>query len=102
MAIQLDDDELVLMTWALAARKAKVGLRQFRDASSFLASLQEFSKESDFFIDAQLAHGVRGEEIARQLYDYGFRRIYLATGMPPDSFSGLNWLAGVVGKDPPW
>lgn len=102
MAVQLDDDDLVLRTWALAARQAGVKLAQYQDPAAFLAALAPLPRDTDVFIDARLANGVKGEEIARKAYDLGFARVYLATGLPRDAFPGLDWLAGVVGKDPPW
>ena len=102
MAIQLDDDDLVLRTWALAARAAGVRLSQHRDPAAFLAELETLPRETDVFIDARLGDGARGEDIARRAHELGFARIYLATGLPNETFSGMPWIRGFVGKEPPW
>ena len=101
-ALLLDDDDLILRAWALAAKQAGIRLATFSDPALFLEALAALPREAELYVDAQLAAGVRGEEIAQRAHDLGFRSIFLATGLPPDSFAHLTWLAGVVGKDPPW
>jgi len=45
---------------------------------------------------------IRGEEIAKGLYEKGFRNLYLTTGHSPETFPHLPWIREIVGKKPPW
>ena len=45
---------------------------------------------------------VRGEEIIREVYEKGFRNLYLTTGHSPETFPPLPWIRGIVGKGPLW
>jgi FixJ family two-component response regulator len=101
-AALLDDDDLILRTWALAARQAGVSLRVFQSPTEFLAALPGLPAGTDLFIDGRLKDGIKGEDIARQAAALGFSRIFMASGLPAATFAGIAWISGVVGKDPPW
>lgn len=102
MAVQLDDDDLVLRTWALAARQAGVQLQQFREPAAFLAALPGLPRETEIYLDARFPDGVRGEDLGLQARALGFSRIFIASGLPRETFARHTWLSGFVGKDPPW
>ena len=52
--------------------------------------------------DSDLGEEIKGEYIAKNLYDQGYKNVYLATGYHPSDFDHLKWLKGVIGKTPPW
>ena len=49
-----------------------------------------------------LGGGVRGEEIAKEIYEKGFTNLYLTTGHPKEAFPAMHWIRGIVGKGAPW
>ena len=53
-------------------------------------------------IDSDLGDGIKGEEIARTIYEKGFKTIYLETGHPPGSFPKMPWIKEIISKEPPW
>ncbi|MBC8550237.1 MAG: hypothetical protein H8D23_11390 [Candidatus Brocadiales bacterium] len=64
--------------------------------------LEHLSKDSTFYIDSNLENDVKGEIVAKKLFDLGYRNLYLATGYEPDDFNEFTFLKGVQGKEPPW
>lgn len=63
------------------------------------ANLNEIDLECAFYIDSNLSSSEKGEDLAKDLFDLGFKNLYLATGYEPDQFSHVSWVKAVVGKD---
>ncbi|OFZ19590.1 MAG: hypothetical protein A2Z20_06455 [Bdellovibrionales bacterium RBG_16_40_8] len=101
-AILIDDDELVHMTWSGAAKDAGQSLKVFFKPEDFFVVANRTPLSANIYIDVNLADGVRGEDVAKRVYDLGCENIYLATGYDKEQFSHLTFLKGVIGKDPPW
>ena len=102
LCVLLDDDQLILASWALAAREAGVPLEKFSQSEDLMAHLSKFPADTTFFLDARLANGEKGEEVARKLYEFGYQELHLVTGYPPSEFASCYWLKSVRDKDPPW
>mgnify|MGYP000411578755 CR=1 FL=1 len=100
--VLLDDEEMVRLTWTNYADTVGERLSAFATAEEFFAGLADYPKDTVIYIDSELGEGVRGENIAKALYDKGYREIYLATGHRAERFSGLYWIEGIVGKTPPF
>lgn len=100
--VLLDDDELILASWALAAQQEEIELMRFRDSADLFSQIGSIPREAHFYIDAQLKGAERGEEVARRLYLQGYRELFLVTGYPAEYFAQCSWLRGVLGKDPPF
>tara|TARA_R110000868_G_scaffold362686_2_gene624915 strand:- start:38166 stop:39959 length:1794 start_codon:yes stop_codon:yes gene_type:complete len=101
-AILIDDDALLRSTWELAASMDEKQLLTFADADSFLQQADTIDKTTTIYIDSQLGNGVKGEQIAKDIYDLGFKTIYLATGHDPDRYPSMPWIKAIVGKEPNW
>jgi len=67
-----------------------------------MEAVEGFSRETEIYLDSELGGGVRGEEIAKEIYEKGFTNLYLTTGHPPEKFPPLPWIREIVGKKPPW
>jgi len=39
------------------------------------------------------------QDIAKNLFELGYKNLYLATGYEPDQFSHVTWVKAIVGKD---
>lgn len=102
IALLIDDDELVLRTWAMAAKAKGIQFKAYSDPASWKADLSSVPLGADLFFDSKLGDGTRGEELAKEAHALGFRNLYLATGLPPDAFPSCSWLKGIIAKDPPW
>ena len=102
LVILLDDDLLVIEIWQMAAKDKNINFQTFTEAKELLAILNTLNKDTSFYIDSNLANGVKGEDIAKQIFDKGFKNITLATGSPKEDFTHLDHLIGVIGKEPPF
>lgn len=89
------------MTWKMAAKKANVPFEAFSSAEEFKSRLSDIHKDSTVYIDSNLG-SVKGEEFARELFELGFKEIYLSTGYEKTDFPVMPWIKDVVGKVPPW
>ena len=100
-AVLLDDDPLVHMCWALAAKAARVKLKTCSEPEKLYAEVETLPKDTPLYIDSELGAGIKGEDIALDLRGKGFSDITITTGHSPDRFARLSWLK-VIGKEPPW
>ena len=101
VAVLIDDDALVHMTWKVAARSAGVKLMTYKTPEDFYAGILTLPKDTPVYIDSDLGNNQKGEDIAKSLYEKGFIDITMATGYGPENFAHLPWLQ-VRGKEPPW
>ncbi|OGR68739.1 MAG: hypothetical protein A2X40_05165 [Elusimicrobia bacterium GWC2_65_9] len=103
-AVLIDDDALARMNWKMAAKRVGKSFKAYSDAASFLAELDAgaISTDTPIYIDSNLADGVKGEDVAREISRRGFAEIRLATGHEPSSFPVMPHIREVVGKTPPW
>mgnify|MGYP000632639410 CR=1 FL=1 len=102
LTVLIDDDPLVGMTWNLHAEKRVVPLKVFSSADQFIAQMDRIPRSAKIFIDRNLGDGVKGEDVAKVIYDYGFQTISLVTGEDQIDVSEFPWLSGVFDKRPPW
>jgi len=101
LAVLVDDDAIVHMTWEMAAEEYGIELKAFKDPAEFLSNLGTFPKNAHIYIDSELGENIKGENIAAELKEKGFTNVYLATAHPPEKFARLPWLK-VISKAPPW
>ena len=100
-AVLLDDDMLVHMNWKMVAKTAKVALKAYSKPEGFTITMENMPKDTPVYIDSDLGNGIKGEDIAKDLYNKGFSDITMTTGHSPEKFAHLPWLK-VSGKEPPW
>ena len=101
VAVLIDDDALVHMTWKMAARSAGVKLLTYKNPQDFNAGIETLAKDTPVYIDSDLGTDQKGEDMAKTLHEKGFTDISMATGYGPENFAHLPWLK-VEGKEPPW
>src|SRR3990167_2101762 len=101
-AVLIDDDPLIRESWKMFSTDHGRLIRVFEDAEQFFHAYDEIDMDSVIYIDSNLGKGCQGEIIAEKIFEIGFKKIYLTTGMPKSQFSELPYLCGVQGKFPPW
>lgn len=45
---------------------------------------------------------LKGEDVAKTLYEKGYINIILATGYNKENFKHVTWVKDISGKNPPW
>lgn len=100
--IFVDDDDLVRLIWESSSSELDIPLKVYSDPYAMLKQLDTISKESTFYIDSNLENDVKGEDILKKLFELGYKNLYLATGYEPEEFEDLDYIKGVIGKEPPW
>lgn len=86
----------------MRANEKQKQLISFKSHEEFFKGAQRLSAQSAVFIDSNLGNGLRGEDVAKKIYELGFKKIFLCTGYEKNSFPTLPWISDVVGKAPIW
>jgi len=85
----------------MKAKKSNVAFKSYKDIDSFKADLTNISKEDILYIDSEL--GVeKGETLALELHNLGFKNISMASGHPPERFVEYKFLRSVISKKAPF
>ena len=99
--VLIDDDQLAHMSWQLASFEFNRSFKGFRSVGDFDAFKGNLDPKSKIFVDSDLGNGMKGEIIAESLFKDGFKNLYLATGHQPDHFPKMDFIKGIIGKEPP-
>ncbi|HPO95766.1 MAG TPA: HAMP domain-containing sensor histidine kinase [Elusimicrobiales bacterium] len=100
--VLIDDDPLVRKNWGITAKNKKIKLDSYSSFDEFLNKIDFYGKETEIYIDSDLADGVKGEEVSKKIYYLGFKNIYLETGYEKNKFKNLNHIKDIVSKTPPF
>jgi FixJ family two-component response regulator len=95
--VLIDNDELICEGWKIIGAKKNIDVQTY----SNLEALPPLAKQTLIFIDYELEQSKNGIEVAKILYDMGYREIYLCTGHGDIMLSDYPFLRGIVGKDFP-
>lgn len=104
--ILIDDDELVRMTWEFNAQIRKHNFKAYSNAKDLELDLVNIDVETVLYIDSNLGKDedgqeVKGEILAQKIFKQGFLKIYLATGYNPEAFNHIQFIKGIINKEPP-
>lgn len=101
--ILIDDNDLTHEAWELIANVKGIKFLSFSNHKTFFEIKERFSLDLTIYIDSNLHNGVKGIDVAKELYDYGFKNLFLATATPKSHFEPLPyWIRDVLGKKAPW
>ncbi|MDO8954932.1 MAG: HAMP domain-containing sensor histidine kinase [Gammaproteobacteria bacterium] len=100
--IFLDDNNTLTQAWEIAGASVNINVKTYNASELLLADIVNYPKDIAIYIDSDLRENVRGEDIAKQLYDMGYHELFLATGSEPENFAHCTWLKGIIGKIPPF
>jgi signal transduction histidine kinase len=99
----LDDDLLNHQVWQMAAKRHDKHLICFSKKDELIRELSNIPLDAQIYLDSHLEEeSQRGEEIAKELFDLGYRELFLTTGYDAQKFLSLPWIKGVIGKQAPW
>ena len=58
-------------------------------------------KNTPIYLDFNLDKD-RGDEIAKDLYNKGYKKLYITTGYDLSKTDKSPWITGIIGKEPPF
>lgn len=100
-AVLIDDDSLVHQVWKMSAADRGKRFACFFKFEEFHSAAPTIDRDSPVYIDAKLGDNIRGEDVASQILEMGFTKVFIATGYATDEIRVSPAIMGVVGKDPP-
>lgn len=100
--VLIDDDPLVRKNWEITAKNKKIKLDSYSSFDDFLNKIDFYDKETEVYIDSELADGLKGEDVSKKIYSLGFKNIYLETGYDKNKFKNLNHIKDIISKAPPF
>lgn len=103
-AIVIDDDSLIHELWQFAAKRSGKTIVMFYSTEEFLVYCSNVivDRTVTIYIDSNLSNHVKGEVLAKAIYDLGYASIYLMTGEEKHHLKEYYWLKDIQGKMPPW
>lgn len=100
--VLIEDDQTLIAAWQITAKMQGHRLMTFSNTADARKNIPLLSLETPIYIDSHLSSEEKGESFAKELYDIGFRNLYLATGYAPDHFGSLPWIKAIVTKNYPY
>ncbi|MBP7796867.1 MAG: hypothetical protein KA059_08855, partial [Elusimicrobiales bacterium] len=100
--VLIDDDPLVRKNWEIKSRKNGINLKTYANPIDFIETAHNYPKETQIYIDSELGNDIKGEEIAKELYEKGFKNIYIETGYSKDKFKDKKYIKDIISKEPPF
>lgn len=101
--VYLDDDPIFRRIWKRSAEKHGKSILVLDETDNIFKHEEVISKETTkIYLDSDLGkEKLKGEELAAELKEKGYKNIFLATGYEKERFNHLAWLK-VVSKKCPW
>jgi hypothetical protein len=100
-AVFVDDDPLVRQAWEFRAEGSGKTILLLSTVDELRQRIPALKKSTPIFLDSSLGNGIKGEEFAKELFEQGFKELYLSTGYAASQFAPMPWLKGIIGKEPP-
>lgn len=99
--IFIDDDNFLVDAWKTRAQLDGKEIVTFTTLDEVNGAINSFSKDTPLYIDSNLGASIKGEDLAKNLYEKGFKTIYLCTGMDETEFPKMPWIKKIMGKEYP-
>lgn len=100
--IFIDDDIAITHAWVLHGITKGKNIASYNSIRAFKVDLNKYDLNTPIYIDSDLNDVMKGQDFAKELYDEGFKNIYLSTGYLSTDFKNMYWIKQVVGKEPPF
>lgn len=101
--IFIDDDRNNTNDWEFFAEQGSVSIVTFNSLKAFIKDVDKFDRKIPVYIDYDLGNDQKnGIEAAKEIFEFGFNDIYLATGYIKTDVTKFPWIKRVVDKEPPF
>lgn len=101
-AILIDDDKFTHIAWKKLAKENSISINTFFSVEEFITNCSSFSKETHVYIDSQLGDDLKGESLSVDIFNAGFKNIFLATSYDDINIESFPWIKGSVSKRNPF
>ena len=96
----MDDDKYLRMAWELKAKKKNKKILSVGELSTLESNLYNIDLETPFFLDRDLGEDLpKGEDIAKDLFEKGFKNLYLCTGYRKEDLQEFPWIKEILPKN---
>lgn len=99
--ILLDDKKFITDIWSIEGQKYGKTIVTFNHIDTFMEYIPSVDKNTDIYIDLNLDED-NGDEIAKELYLLGYRRLFITTGYDLKQINKSPWVLEVISKEPPF
>ena len=100
--VLIEDYKLNQLLWLNEATKRNLDFAVFSSPSEFLGNLHSISPKATIYLDSRFPDfPILGEEWAKELYQMGFKKIYMCSTSRID-MNDKTWLMGSVPKEKPF
>lgn len=98
--IFIDDDRRNTESWEFFAKLKKLNIMTYNDFNLFFRDAPDLNKTIPVYIDLHLNAEKDGIAYAKEIYDIGFEKIYIATGIIDSSLKGVDypWITDIIEK----
>ena len=98
--VYMDDDKYLRMAWELKAKKQNKKILSVGELSTLESNLSNIDLETPFFLDRDLGEDLpKGEDIAKDLFEKGFKNLYLCTGYRKEDLQEFPWIKEILPKN---
>ncbi len=98
--VYMDDDKYLRMAWELKAKKQNKKILSVGEFSNLESNLSNIDLETPFFLDRDLGEDLpKGEDIAKDLFEKGFKNLYLCTGYRKEDLQEFPWIKEILPKN---
>jgi signal transduction histidine kinase len=97
--VHIDDDMLIRISWEQQAKKCGVTIHSFDNFENTKGHFKKLSKDVSFYVDQDLGEGHQsGVDSLLELYEQGFRNLFLTTGYEKEEFEEFAQKITVLDK----
>lgn len=97
--ILIDDSDSIRRSWQNSAILANKKAAAFASVSEFMNVSDKYNRDIPIYIDSNLGDGVaKGEFAAKEIYERGFKTIYLSSGDAEIDIKDYYWIKRIIIK----
>jgi signal transduction histidine kinase len=100
--VLIDNDEITHFNWKQSAKKDDINLTTFFSPNDFFQDVKNLSPDTIICIDSNLGNGIKGEVESQEIYNQGFKNIFLVTGQEKQNVEMCYWINDIKDKKPIW
>ncbi|MCX4027400.1 ATP-binding protein [Endozoicomonas sp. SM1973] len=102
-AVHIEDNKGIRVCWELDAKIYPAKLLSLKSPVEFERYADQISKDTPIYIDNEfIGEEITGCEWAKTLYERGFKRLILTSGLIPINASEMYWFESIGDKRSPW